>query len=147
VTSSETQIANLLYRYAECIDEGRLSDAADMFAAAEVLRRDGGGVQVLSSADLLEFWRRKIILHVDGTPRTKHVVTNPIIDVDEAAGTAECRSTYVVLQQVGGSALQPVIAGRYHDRFTRSGGQWAFSFRDYSLRDLVGDLSSHVRGG
>lgn len=147
MTTSEVQIANLLYRYAEFIDQGRLVDAADLFADARVLRKDGGVARELTSTELLEFWQGKIILYPDGTPRTKHVITNPIIEVDEDAGLAECRSSYLVLQQVDDGPLHPVITGRYHDRFRRSGDRWFFSYRDYSLRGLVGDLSRHIHAG
>ncbi|MGH7489887.1 MAG: nuclear transport factor 2 family protein, partial [bacterium] len=77
-------------------------------------------------------------------PRTKHVITNPIIEVDEAAGTAMCRSYYTVLQATDAVALQVVAAGRYHDEFECVDGQWRFSFRDYSMLDLQGDLHDHL---
>ncbi len=63
---------------------------------------------------------------------------------DEAAGTATCRSYYTVLQATPELPLQAVAAGRYHDRFERVDGEWRFSFRDYSLFDLPGNLSQHL---
>ena len=57
----------------------------------------------------------------DGTPRTKHVTTNLIVEVDDDAGTATGRSYFTVLQAVPGLPLQPIVAGRYHDRFVRDG--------------------------
>ena len=86
-------------------------------------------------------------MYDDGTPRTKHVTTNPIVEVDEALGTATCRSYYTVLQQIGDGPLQPVVAGRYHDRFERVADEWRFSERDYSLMDLTGEISGHLRQG
>jgi 3-phenylpropionate/cinnamic acid dioxygenase small subunit len=85
------------------------------------------------------------IRHADGTPRTKHVLSNPIIEVDEAAGTAACRSYYTVLQQTETLPLQPIVAGRYHDRFRRIEGEWRFTQRDYTMLDLIGDTSQHLR--
>ncbi len=79
----------------------------------------------------------------DGTPRTKHVTTNLIVEVDEGSGTATCRSYFTVLQQAPALPLQPVIAGRYHDRFLREDGEWHFAERRF-LIDLVGDLSQHL---
>ena len=61
-------------------------------------------------------WKSLIVLHPDGTPRTKHVTTNPIIEVDDAE-TASCRSYYTVLQQTDELPLQTIVTGRYHDRF------------------------------
>jgi 3-phenylpropionate/cinnamic acid dioxygenase small subunit len=95
---------------------------------------------------VLAVWRQMVILYEDGTPRTRHVITNPIIEVDEEAGTATCRSVYTVLQQVPGDALRIVINGRYHDRFVRDeGGTWHYAWRDYSLHDFPGDMSRHTR--
>ena len=54
-----------------------------------------------------------------GTPHTKHLVTNLVIDVDDVAGTASARSYFTVLQSLPDFPLQPIIAGRYRDDFER----------------------------
>ncbi len=138
---AETQIANLLYRYAECIDTGDLVGAAALFEHARIRV---GPDDTVDAARLLGIWRSLIVLHADGTPRTKHVTTNPIIEVDEDAGTATCRSYYTVLQQTDELALQAIVAGRYHDRFERVEGCWRFCYRDLTLIDMVGDVSRHL---
>lgn len=139
MASSEVQIANLVYRYAEYIDSGDFTGAAKLFEHARIKTAKG----MLSPAEVLEMWRSSIIIYEDGTPRTKHVITNPIIEVDEAAGIGTCRTYYTVMQQAGDGPLGPVICGRYHDEFERVDGQWRFRFRDYSLHDLPGDMSRH----
>lgn len=142
MTSSEQQIANLVYRYAELIDSGDLEGAARLFAKARVK----AGADEVGPEQLLEMWRGGIQLY-DGIPRTKHLISNPIIEVDEDAGTATCRSVYTVIQQAGDAPLQPVIAGRYHDEFVRGDdGKWRYAYRDYSLIDLIGDMSRHSQG-
>jgi len=73
------------------------------------------------------------------------VISNPIIEVDEGANTATVRSYYTVIQGVDG-LLQPVTAGRYHDWFERVDGTWRWSFRDYTMNDLVGDMGRHTHG-
>jgi 3-phenylpropionate/cinnamic acid dioxygenase small subunit len=138
---AETQITNLLYRYAECIDTGDLTGAAALFEHARIRV---GVEETIDAARLLAIWKSLIVLHADGTPRTKHVTTNPIIEVDEDAGTASCRSYYTVLQQTDGFGLQTIVAGRYHDRFERVDSQWRFSYRDLTLIDMVGDVSHHL---
>ncbi|MCB2061135.1 MAG: nuclear transport factor 2 family protein [Novosphingobium sp.] len=139
MASSETQIANLVYRYAECIDSGDLEGAAALFTHARIKT----GLGEIGSEELLAMWRKGIILY-EGVPRTKHVITNPIIEVDEAAGTATCRSVYTVIQRTGDAPLQPVICGRYHDRYVRGeDGNWRYDYRDYSLIDLIRDMSRH----
>ena len=84
------------------------------------------------------------MIHDDGTPRTKHVTTNLAIDVDEEAGTAVSRSYFTVLQALPDLALQPIVSGRYYDRFERHEGHWRF-VETRVRTDLVGDVSRHLR--
>jgi 3-phenylpropionate/cinnamic acid dioxygenase small subunit len=145
--SAETQIANLLYRYAECMDSGDFAGAAALFehARLRVGRGPDDADQTIGAATMLAIWNSTVRLYPDGTPRTKHVVTNPIIEVDETAGTARCRSYYTVIQQTDDFPLQVIVTGRYHDQFQRVDGRWRYSFRDYSLMDEIGDVSHHLR--
>ena len=138
-----THIANLLYRYAELIDSGDLAGTAALFERARV--KMAGDTVIEGAAGMLAVWQSHVRIYPCGTPRTKHVVTNPIIEVDENAGTGTCRSYYTVMQQAGEAPLQAVMCGRYHDGFVRAEGGWRFAFRDYSLHDLAGDMSRHSR--
>lgn len=138
-------MTNVLYRYAEMMDTGRFEELADeLFRYAEFVvapppapRIDGPAMARLMVATTIRY--------PDGTPRTKHVITNPIVDVDDAAGTATCRSYYTVLQQTDTLPLQAVVAGRYSDRFGRIDGEWWFTERDYTMLDMIGDVSQHLR--
>jgi 3-phenylpropionate/cinnamic acid dioxygenase small subunit len=144
--SAEAQIANLLYRYAECMDSGDFAGAAALFEHAR-LRVSAGGDGTdgtIDAATILAIWKSTVMLYPDGTPRTKHVVTNPIIEVDETAGRASCRSYYTVIQQTDDLPLQVIVTGRYHDQFQRVDGRWRYCFRDYSLMDMIGDVSHHL---
>ena len=147
MSDAPTAIANLLYRYAELMDAGHLDECADLFVDAQVLlgNRTDGKPPVVDRDGLAAVWRSMVRLHEDGTPRTRHLVANPIIEVADDGTTATCRSTYTVFQQVGAGPLQPIITGRYHDRFESGNGTWRFSERVY-LMDLTGDLSSHLMG-
>ena len=91
----------------------------------------------------IELYRASARIYEDGTPRTKHITTNAIIEVDDYTGVASARSYYTVLQQTDTLKLQPVISGRYHDTFQRIGGRWWFDTRVIFI-DLVGDLSQHL---
>ena len=143
MTNSAVQILNLVSHYAELIDSGHFEGAAALFTHARIKTARGE----IGPAEVLAMWCDNVILYEDGTPRTKHVITNPIIDVDEGAGTGTCRTYYTVMQQVGDGPLQPIICGRYHDRFERVNGVWRFCYRDYSLHDMAGDMSQHSRSG
>ncbi len=145
VTTSEAAITNLLYRYAEMVDAGRFEDlAGDLFAHAQFTVAPAPAPQI-DGAAMSKLMVATTIRHEDGTPRTKHVITNPILEVDEEAGTAACRSYYTVFQQTETLPLQPIVAGRYHDRFARIAGEWRFAERDYTMIEMMGDVSQHLR--
>jgi 3-phenylpropionate/cinnamic acid dioxygenase small subunit len=135
-------IEALIYGYAERIDAGDLAGVAALFDGA-VYRSDRGG-RYEGSAAVGEVLTRLVKLHADGTPRTKHVTTNVVVEIDEAAGTATARSYFTVFQQTAAVPLQPIVAGRYHDRFARAAGGWRFTERLIYM-DLVGDLHDHLR--
>ena len=147
MASSEVQITNLLYRYAELIDSGDFDALGELFAHARIdLVGDDGGTETGMPGDQVgQMMSDRVIRYDDGTPKTKHVITNPIVEVDDDAGTAECRSYYTVFQKADGDQpLQPIIAGRYVDRFERVDGVWRWSYRDYSRIDQIGDLRRHL---
>lgn len=144
-SGAEVAICNLLYRYAELMDEGRFEDlATDLYSRCAFILGDEAGTRLDGEA-MVQLICRTTIRYPDGTPRTKHVITNPIIEVDEDAGTAVCRSNYVVFQRTETLPFQAIVAGRYRDRFGRVDGKWCFTERDYSLVDMVADISQHVR--
>ncbi|MDE2596789.1 MAG: nuclear transport factor 2 family protein [Sphingomonadales bacterium] len=140
--SPEAHVTNLLYRYAELMNEGRLEEVAALFAKARV--KMGGGTEVEGAAPMLAQWHTFVRIYPCSTPGTRHLVTNPIVAVDEAAGTATCRSYYTVFQQTPDLPLQPICMGRYHDSFVLEDGAWRFATRDYSMLDYLGDLSQHL---
>lgn len=127
------------------MDAGRLEECADLFAHARVLLGNplDGEPPVVDRNGLADLWRSIVRIYDDGTPRTQHLVSNPIIEVEDAGTSATCRSIYTVFQQVEPGPLQPVISGRYLDRFVQVEGTWQFSERAYVV-DLVGDLSKHL---
>ena len=140
--SSRDAITTLVHTYAERLDEGDLDGVARLFSRA-TYRAEGGGVFRGEEA-VLDVLRRLVVLY-EGVPRTKHVVSNLTITVDEEHGTAGARSYYTVLQGTGALPLQPILAGRYHDQFACTDGQWHFTDR-FIFLDLMGDLSQHLRG-
>jgi 3-phenylpropionate/cinnamic acid dioxygenase small subunit len=136
-------IANLIFRYAQRLDAGDLEGMAELFAHGEV-RRDDGGSATVGTAAVLAMYRAVTRIYEDtGTPRTKHVTTNLIIEVDDEQETGSCHSYFTVFQQTPDLPLQAIIAGRYHDRFHSIDGEWCFASRQITC-DLFGDLSHHL---
>jgi 3-phenylpropionate/cinnamic acid dioxygenase small subunit len=141
MSSARAAIEGLVFAYAERMDAGDLTGVAALFEHARYGGERGGHYE--GRAAVHEVLARMVRLY-DGTPRTKHVTTNLVIDVDATAGVATARAYYTVFQATDGLALQPIIAGRYHDRFVRVDGVWRFADRLVFV-DLVGDLSKHLR--
>lgn len=140
-----TAITNLLYRYAELMDAGRFEELeSELFSRARFTVAPLPAEQI-DGAAMASLIMATTIRHADGTPRTRHVITNPIVEIDQAAATATCRSCYTVFQQTATLPLQVIAAGRYHDRFACRDGGWHFTERDYTMLDMIGDVSQHLR--
>jgi 3-phenylpropionate/cinnamic acid dioxygenase small subunit len=136
-------ITNLVFTYAERIDAGDFESVAELFADAHITSE--GTTAYHEGVDaVLAMYTGTTRRYADGTPHTKHVTTNLLIEIDTLGKEATCRSYFTVLQAVPGElALQPIIAGRYIDRFERVLGTWRFAAR-HMIVDLVGDLSKHL---
>ena len=140
--SSHRAIQHLIATYAERVDDGDFAGVGILLGDATFT---GGAGSVSGRVAIEKMLRDNLIVYDDGTPRTKHVTTNIVIEIDEEAGSAVSRSYFTVLQALPDFSLQPIVSGRYQDRFKRSDGQWRFVERRVRT-DLVGDVSRHLRG-
>jgi hypothetical protein len=132
-------IRNLLAIYCELMDAADWVGVGALFAAAE-LTAENGDVFAAGAAEVQARYERGTRLY-DGSPRTRHLTANSVIDYD--GDTATVRSSYVVFQQPPGAAIAPIITGRYRDTFHRNSSGWRFARRTF-LVDHVGDLSQHL---
>ncbi len=138
--SPEQQIKNLIYRYAELIDDGDISAVAQLLGRARFIGPDG--TEQGSGTEAIEaIYSAFLRVYPDGTPLCQHVTTNVIVEVD--GDTATARSYFTVLQATADLPLQPIMAGRYHDGFARDEQGWYFSSRQMLPR-LAGNLSAHL---
>jgi len=142
---SAREIENLLYTYAERIDAGDFDGVAALFRHGRICGREGGPPETVFEGEVAvrKLYGFSTRLYDDGTPKSKHLTTNVIVEVDEEAGTASARSYYTVLQATDELPLQPIITGRYRDTFHVVDGQWWFDTRTMYI-DQVGDLSHHL---
>ena len=139
--SSERIIENLIATYAFLVDDGDFEGLGILLADCTF----SIGETAVSGAEAIEgLVRGAVQVYEDGTPRTRHVTTNTIIEVDDDANTAVSRSYYTVFQSLPDFPLQPIAAGRYFDRFERHDGTWRFVERRVA-GGLVGDVSRHRR--
>jgi 3-phenylpropionate/cinnamic acid dioxygenase small subunit len=133
-------IPNLLYSYAMRFDDGDFAGAAALFDKGGVIV---GGQHIAGRTAILALWQQWVKTY-DGKPLTRHLVTNPIIDLDEGGASATCQSQWTVIQAAPGFPLQIVASGRYRDSFACDDAGWHFTTREYLQTDLVGDASAHT---
>ena len=137
------QIENLIYTYAERIDNGDLQGVAELFRDAEIVSTVHA-VRRTGCDQVLQMYQHSCRLYeATGTPLTKHLTTNVIIELNENGQEASARSYYTVIQATDALPLQPIISGRYKDRFRKVDTQWQFASREM-LVDLIGDCSAHL---
>jgi len=141
VSEAHEAIRNLLGLYCERMDAGDWDGLGELFSDAVLV--DEHGTEAARGRDGVRAMYAATRMY-DGSPRTRHLTTNTVIEVDETSGTASARSAYVVFQATDALPLQPIITGRYRDRFARGAdGGWRFVERSFSV-DLLGDLSHHL---
>jgi 3-phenylpropionate/cinnamic acid dioxygenase small subunit len=135
-------VTTLIYSYAERIDEGDFAGVAEVFEHA-TLTFEGFGDAISGREAIERLYTNTTRRYEDGTPRTKHVMTNVIVDVADEVH-ASSRSYFTVLQAVPGElALQPVIAGRYRHTYERVDGTWRVATM-HVIIDLTGELGHHM---
>lgn len=140
---ASTRITNLLYIYGGLVDAGDYAGIGRLLAHAVVT--DASGRLEIRGADAVRqlYERTTRIYPETGTPRTKHVITNPILEIDEAQGSAHCTSQYVVYQQTDRLPLQPIVSGHYEHEFARVDDAWRITSHRFFV-DQVGDVSQHL---
>ena len=133
-------ITALVHRYADLLDGGDIEGVVALFANATW--RSAARGEVLRGHDEIKAVYDRVILY-DGIPRTRHLMTNLIIELDESGDEASGRLSFTVLQQADdASPIAPVVSGQYHDRYRRGPEGWHFTDRLFIV-DLVGDQSRH----
>jgi 3-phenylpropionate/cinnamic acid dioxygenase small subunit len=130
------EVTELLYRYAELIDAGDFDGVGELLGRGSFMGVAGAS----AIAKLFASSTRRFADH-GNTPRTRHLVLNPIIDVDEGRATA--RSTFVVVQNTETVPLQPIVVGRYFDAFARDEHGWFFTERKVDV-EMVGNVADHL---
>ncbi len=134
------EITELVYRYAELLDGGDIDGVVDLFA--EAAWRSGSTGEVRRGREQIRSVYDRVILY-DGTPKTRHLMTNLTIDLVEGASEATGGCYFTVLQGIdAGSPIETILAGRYQDQYRRGPSGWQFAERLFIV-DLLGDQSRH----
>jgi 3-phenylpropionate/cinnamic acid dioxygenase small subunit len=139
----QVEISKLIYRYAYLIDSGDFEGIGRLFEHAVI--DFGGGMTLQGSEAIAGMYAKTTRRYDDGTPHTRHVTTNLIIDVDETESSATSVCYVVVFQQLDDFALQPVWSTQYIDEFVSVDGAWNFARREMT-NHMRGDVSRHLLG-
>jgi 3-phenylpropionate/cinnamic acid dioxygenase small subunit len=143
VEDPRVSCAQLIYRYAELIDLGDFEGVGELLNDAEVTV-ESGDYAPRGRDQVLEMYTGTTRRYPDdGTPKTKHVMTNVMVDLD-GPSAARSRSYFTVFQAVPGHlALQPIVAGRYRHRFELREQGWRIVGK-HIIVDLTGELAHHL---
>lgn len=145
--SAEDRLAvtELLYRYAELIDAGDFDGVGRLLARSTFGGPASGSVSGADNiAKLFAMTTRRYPEH-NNTPRTRHLVLNPVVEFN-GDGTASTRSTFCVVQDTETVPIQPIVVGRYYDTFGHDPdvpGGWYFTERKVEIQ-MIGDVSAHL---
>lgn len=136
-------IENLIYTYAERIDAGDLEGVAALFGKGRIISPEHGAT-FNGYDEVLALYQASCRIHEpQGTPLTRHLTSNVIIEVADSGAEAVARSCYTVFQATESLPLQAIISGRYRDSFSKDADGWHFSSREMYV-DLLGDCSQHL---
>ena len=140
--TDKLEITELLYRYAELIDAGDFDGVGQLLARSTFGGPASGSVSGAEHiAKLFSMSTRRYPDH-GNTPRTRHLVLNPIVELN-GDDTAATRSTFCVVQDTETVPIQPIVVGRYYDTFGRDDGGWYFTERKVEIQ-MIGDVSAHL---
>lgn len=136
--AAEREIYRILCAYCEGIDTGDFDAVARIWEHGRWFFADGPG------SEPVRRWLEENLIVYDGIPRTKHQLSNVVIDVDDESGTAFVRCCVSVHQAAPDFPLQPIFVGRMNAEFVRLNDRWWWRSQEV-LPDLIGDLSRHSR--
>jgi SnoaL-like domain len=124
-------ITAIVHRYAELLDGGDVEGVVGLFSRATW--RSAATGTVLRTPDELRAVYSSLVPE-DGPIRTRHLMHNLIIEMDDgsdgACDAASARCSYTVLEGGGvGAPVRILLVGRYEDRYARGDDGWHLTDR------------------
>jgi hypothetical protein len=125
------QIAALVHGYAELLDGGDVEGVVALFSRA-TWRSAATGTVLRTPEELRAVYSR--LVPTDGPIRTRHLMHNLIIEMDDGADDASdgasARCSYTVLEgDDPGAPVRILMVGRYEDRYARADDGWYLTDR------------------
>lgn len=137
------RIRALTYEYTFRLDRGDFAGVAELLAAGQ-LRMEARGMDetaIRGAAAIESFYANQVVTY-DGDPRTRHLITNHVVEIDADGDHARGECYFTVLQAVPRRPAGIVVVGRYHDRFERHDGEWRFVEKVIEV-DYLGPIGEH----
>jgi hypothetical protein len=139
---SHRDIERLMFRYARSVYLAQWDELGRLFTHGQVRATTSDDV-ASGATEVANLWASVNKVHDDGTLRTRHLLTNVMIEIDEDGGTATAESYFMVFQATDRTPLQPIAGGRYTDQFRRRDGMWWFEEKFIHV-DQVGNVADHL---
>lgn len=143
MSDDHERIRALTYEYTFRLDRGDFAGVAELLAAAQ-LRMAAKGMDnaaMRGAAAIESFYAGQVVTY-DGDPRTRHLITNHVVEIDPDGEEARGECYFTVLQAVPRQPVGIVVVGRYHDRFERLDGKWRFAEKVIEV-DYLGSIGDH----
>jgi hypothetical protein len=141
--TTEPSIEALLGRYSASIDAGDFDGVGRLFAEGRLATGDGTTL-ASGATEVAALYHQTTRRFADGTPRTRHLVSDLAVERAPTGSEARVRSTFVVVQRPdAGGPLLVVAAGTYVDHVVHDHRGWRFAERRM-IPDLFGDVSRHL---
>ncbi len=135
------EIMHLINQYAFTVDTGDLDGFAGLFEHGEW---GVEGTKPMVGKKELRDALSNLIIYKDGTPKTRHVITNVDLEISKEEGTAKGECYITVFQQTDELPLQTIFSGHYFDDFEFVDGSWRFRKR-LICNVLIGNMSAHLK--
>lgn len=144
MSNEHEAIRALTYEYTFRLDRGDFAGVADLLAHGE-LRMAARGMHgdAIRGADEIERFYSDQVVTYDGNPRTRHLITNHIVEIGAGGECATGRCYFTVLMQTTPlEPIQAVVSGRYSDSFRRADGAWQFASKTIEV-DYFNSIGDH----
>jgi hypothetical protein len=137
------RIRALTYEYTFRLDRGDFAGVAELLAAGQLrMAAKGMSDAPMRGADAIESFYAGQVVTYDGDPRTRHLITNHVVEIDSGREHARGECYFTVLQAAPREPIGTVVVGRYLDRFERVDSAWRFTEKVIEV-DYLGSIGEH----
>lgn len=134
----EQKISTTVHRYCHAFDSGDFATFAGLFERGRWFMVPEAGSRAVDA------WTRDHVILYDGRPRTRHQITNLVVDVDDTAHEAAFSCYVDIWMCLAGERPVLLAQARFYGTFRRHLDDWWWH-EHVMEADHTGDLSRHIR--